>query len=103
MRRVGSPAGPGADARLQASAVTLVSKTSHHMTLHTNISKSCTSHYDRYLCLMHVFCLPESCVLDPDCSEDVGSQSEDAVALKGVSGQMLLRLLNLASRRPRPF
>lgn len=98
MRRVGGPAGPGADARLQVSAATQVSKTSP-LTL-----KFCTSHYDRYLCLMHVFCRPESCVLDPDCSEDVGShQSEDGVAVKGVSGEMLLRLLNLATRRPRPF
>ncbi|XP_042586321.1 uncharacterized protein LOC109107405 [Cyprinus carpio] len=51
-----------------------------------------------------VCCDSESCVLDPDCSEDVEShQTEDGVALKGVSGEMLLRLLNLATRRQRPF
>ncbi|XP_016363040.1 vasotocin-neurophysin VT 1-like [Sinocyclocheilus anshuiensis] len=51
-----------------------------------------------------ICCDSESCVLDPDCSEDVGShQTEDGVGLKGVSGEMLLRLLNLATRRQRPF
>ncbi|XP_073689211.1 vasotocin-neurophysin VT 2-like [Garra rufa] len=51
-----------------------------------------------------VCCDSESCVLDPDCSEDAGShQSEDGVGLKGVSGEMFLRLLNLATRRQRPF
>uniref|UniRef100_A0A672MFN0 Vasotocin-neurophysin VT 1-like n=1 Tax=Sinocyclocheilus grahami TaxID=75366 RepID=A0A672MFN0_SINGR len=51
-----------------------------------------------------VCCNSESCVLDPDCSEVVGShQTEDGVGLKGVSGEMLLRLLNLATRRQRPF
>ncbi|RXN28640.1 RING finger 37 [Labeo rohita] len=51
-----------------------------------------------------VCCDSESCVLDPDCSEDVEShQTEDGVGLKGVSGEMLLRLLNLATRRQRPF
>ncbi|XP_048065662.1 vasopressin-neurophysin 2-copeptin [Megalobrama amblycephala] len=51
-----------------------------------------------------VCCDSESCVLDPQCSEDVRFHpAEDSSGLKSVSGEMLLHLLNLASRRQRPF
>ncbi|XP_056097928.1 vasopressin-neurophysin 2-copeptin [Rhinichthys klamathensis goyatoka] len=51
-----------------------------------------------------VCCHSEGCSLDPECSEDVRFlPAEDGVGLKSVSGEMLLHLLNLASRRQRPF
>ncbi|XP_067268919.1 vasopressin-neurophysin 2-copeptin isoform X2 [Pseudorasbora parva] len=51
-----------------------------------------------------VCCDSDGCALDPECSEDVRLRpAEDGGALKSVSGEMLLHLLNLASRRQRPF
>ncbi|XDV49676.1 hypothetical protein PO909_018883 [Leuciscus waleckii] len=51
-----------------------------------------------------VCCHSEGCSLDPECSEDVRFlPAEDSVGLKSFSGEMLLHLLNLASRRQRPF
>ncbi|XP_056320469.1 vasopressin-neurophysin 2-copeptin [Danio aesculapii] len=44
-----------------------------------------------------ICCDSESCAVDPDCPED------SSAGLKSVSGETLLRLLNLATRRQRPF
>ncbi|XP_051508683.1 vasotocin-neurophysin VT 1 [Myxocyprinus asiaticus] len=51
-----------------------------------------------------VCCDSVSCVMDSECLEDARyDQSEDPSRLKTVSGEILLRLLNLASRGQREF